>query len=200
MIGKPPPLLIVLSGPSGAGKDAVVDCMMRRGYPFHFVVTTTTRPPGTGETDGVDYHFVSKERFQEMLSRDEFLEHASVYGHWYGVPKEEVRKALARGEDALLRIDVQGAATIKKLFPEAVSIFLMPGSQEELRPRLQKRLRGIPKSLELRLARALEEMRSVTSFDYVVVNRDDKLEEAADEVRAIITAEKCKVVPRKIEL
>jgi guanylate kinase len=197
---KPPSLLIVLSGPSGVGKDTVVACMRRRGHPFHFVVTATTRPPGAGETNGMDYHFVSKERFQEMLSRGEFLEHACVYGHWYGVPREEVRQALARGQDALLRIDVQGAATIKKFLPEAIFIFLVPGSQEELRPRLRKRLRGVPRSLELRLARALEEMKCVTSFDYMVVNRDGKLEEAVEKVMAIIAAEKCRVIPRKIEL
>src|ERR1700712_498998 len=136
--GKPAqPLLVVLSGPSGVGKDSILMRMRDFGFPFHFVVTATSRAMRPSERDGYDYHFVGKERFEEMIAREELLEWAEVYGHYKGIPKSEVRQALASGRDVLLRIDVQGAATIRKLVPEAIFIFVAPGGLEELRYRLQ---------------------------------------------------------------
>ena len=196
----PNPLLIVLSGPSGVGKDVTLKRMKELGYPLHFVVTVTTRPKRPGEIDGVDYHFISMEAFQRMLEGGELLEHANVFGHYYGVPKQEVRKALARGEDVLLRIDVQGAATIKKIVPHAVFIFLAPPSMEELIQRLEKRKTESAEKLERRIRIARDEIKALPNYDYVVVNRDGRLDETVKQIAAIVTAEKCRVRPRKIEL
>lgn len=194
------PLVVVLSGPSGVGKDSALACLRERGHPFHFAVTATTRPPRSGEVEGVNYHFVSRERFQEMVENGELLEHACVYGHRYGVPKEEVRWGLAQGLDVILRLDVQGAATVKKLLPEAVLIFMAPASEEELGQRLRKRLTEGPACLQERLAKFREEMKRLAEFDYLVVNHEGKLGEAVDQIAAIITAEKCRTRPRRIEL
>ncbi len=194
------PLLVVISGPSGVGKDAAVKRMEEMGYPFHFVVTTTSRPRRPNEVEGVDYHFVSEQEFVERLRQDEFLEHAIVYGQHKGIPKQQVREALASGKDVIMRIDVQGAATIRQLVPEAVFIFLTAPSEEELIRRLKKRKTETPQGLKRRIATAREEMKRLEEFDYVVVNRDCHLDEAVETIAAIITAEKCKVKQRKIEL
>lgn len=196
----PNPLLIVLSGPSGVGKDVTLKRMKEIGYPFHFVVTVTTRPKRSGEIDGVDYHFISIEEFQRLLEGGELLEHANVYGHYYGVPKQEVREALARGEDVLLRIDVQGAATIKKIVPDAVFIFLAPPSMGELIQRLKKRKTESADRLERRIRIAREEIKALLNYDYAVINRDRRLDETVKQIAAIITAEKCKVHRRRIKL
>jgi len=197
---EPQPLLVVLSGPSGAGKDAVLKRMKELGYPFHFVVTVTTRPKRPGEVDGVDYYFISEEEFAQMLARGELLEHAVVYGQHKGIPKRQVREALASGKDVILRIDVQGAATIRKLVPEAVLIFLTAPSEKELLRRLKRRKTETPEELERRIATVREEMKRLPEFDYVVVNRDGALDEAVKTIAAIITAEKCRVKQRKIEI
>ena len=197
---EPNPLLVVISGPSGAGKDATLNRMEALGYPFHFVVTATTRPRRPTEVDGVDYHFVSEQEFAEMLEKDELLEHAIVYGQHKGIPKKQVREALASGKDVIMRIDVQGAATIRRLVPEAVFIFVTAPSEEELSRRLKKRKTETPESLKRRIATAWEEMKRLDEFDYVVVNRDSHLDETVETIAAIITAEKCKVKQRKIEL
>ena len=197
---EPQPLLVVLSGPSGAGKDAVLKRMKELGYPFHFVVTVTTRPKRPGEVDGVDYYFISEEEFAQMLARGELLEHAVVYGQHKGIPKRQVREALASGKDVILRIDVQGAATIRKLVPEAVLIFLTASSEKELLRRLKRRKTETPEELERRIATVREEMKRLPEFDYVVVNRDGALDEAVKTIAAIITAEKCRVKQRKIEI
>jgi len=197
---EPQPLLVVLSGPSGAGKDAVLKRMKELGYPFHFVVTVTTRPKRPGEVDGVDYYFISEEEFADMLARGELLEHAVVYGQHKGIPKRQVREALASGKDVILRIDVQGAATIRKLVPEAVLIFLTASSEKELLRRLKRRKTETPEELERRIATVREEMKRLPEFDYVVVNRDGALDEAVKTIAAIITAEKCRVKQRKIEI
>jgi guanylate kinase len=194
------PLLVVISGPSGAGKDATVKRMEERGYPFHFVVTATTRPRRPDEVDGVDYHFVSQQEFAEMLEKDELLEHALVYGQHKGIPKQQVREALASGKDVIMRIDVQGAATIRHLVPEAIFIFLTASSEEELIRRLKKRKTETPEGLKRRIATAREEMKRLDEFNYVVVNRDNHLDETVKTIAAIITAEKCKVKQRQIEL
>jgi len=194
------PLLVVISGPSGAGKDATVKRMEQLGYPFHFVVTATTRPKRPGEVDGVDYHFVSEKEFAEMLERGELLEHAIVYDQYKGIPKKQVQEALESGKDVIMRLDVQGAATIRRLVPEAVLIFLTASSEEELIRRLKKRKTETPEGLKRRIATAREEMKRLDEFDYVVVNRDGHLDDTVKTIAAIITAEKCRVKQRKIEL
>ena len=193
-------LLFVLSGPSGVGKDSLLARMKARGLPLHFAVTAATRPPRPGEKDGQDYHFLSPERFTEMREKGELLEWAQVYGHWYGAPKAEIRSALSRGQDVMIKVDVQGAATIKKMVPRAVFIFLAAPSIEELTQRLRQRRTETPSDLELRLKTAREELKQLSLFDYIVYNRPDELDRAVADVRAIITAEKCRVAPREISL
>ena len=190
-------LLIVLSGPSGAGKDAVLTRMKELGYPLlEYITTVTTRPRRASERDDVDYRFISVERFQEMISRKELLEWANVYGNWYGVPKEAVKQALDKGRDVIVKVDVQGAATIKKILPEAVFIFLIPPSREELTIRLKQRHTESAFNLALRLKTAEEEIKKLPLFDYVVLNKQDKIDLAVSDIKAIITAEKCRVIPR----
>jgi guanylate kinase len=194
------PLLIVLSGPSGAGKDAILSRMKRSGYPAQFITTVTTRPRRAREKNNVDYNFVSVESFQKMLKNKELLEYANVYGNWYGVPKKPLQQALNKGKDTIVKIDTQGAATIKKLLPQAVFIFLMPPSIEELGSRLKRRKTEPPPHLALRLKTAEEEIKKLPMFDYVVVNRQDEVGRVVREIEAIITAEKHRVKPRKISL
>lgn len=182
------------------GKDTLVARMKERGHPCHYTVTATTRPQRAEERDGVDYHFVSEGKFQEMVEGGELLEWARVYGNLYGVPKEQVRQALARGQDVLVKVDIQGAATIKGLLPQAVFIFLAPPSLEELERRLKGRETESAAELELRRDKAREEMESLPLFDYVVVHHYDQTESAIAQIEAIITAEKCRVQPRVITL
>lgn len=195
-----PPLLVVISGPSGVGKDTVLMRMRELGFPFHFVVTATSRQRRPTERDGYDYHFVSEARFREMIDQSELLEWAEVYGHFKGIPKQEVRQAHASGRDVILRVDVQGAATIRQLAPEALSIFLAPANLEELRNRLRWRRTESPDEMERRLAVAMQEMEQIGHFDYVVINHEDKLDEAAGQIRSIIQAEKLRVRPRRVKL
>jgi guanylate kinase len=197
---EPNPLLVVLSGPSGAGKDAILNRMRKSGYPAHFITTVTTRPKRAREKDGVDYHFISGERFQKMLERNQFLEHAQVYGNRYGVPKAPVKEALEGGKDAILKIDCQGVTTIKKLAPQAVFIFVVPPSMEELTARLKGRRTESDFDCDLRLKTAVEEMNQLPLFDYVVVNRQDKIDLAVLAIEAIIIAEKHRVTTREIHL
>jgi guanylate kinase len=194
-----PPLLVVLSGPSGVGKDAALAGLKEMDRPWHFVVTTTTRSPRPGERDGVDYNFLDMETFLRMKDRDQFLECAEVYGRWYGVPRSSVRQALKNGRDVILKIDVQGAATIRRLAPEALSIMLLPASHAELRRRLKERMSESASDLELRLRTAQEELAEVGKFDYRVVNRDGGLDQAVADIDAIIAAEKCRVIPRVVQ-
>ncbi len=199
--GKPPqPLLVVISGPSGVGKDSVLMRMRELGFPFHFVVTANSRPQRPGEIDGIDYHFVTTERFREMIENDELLEWAEVYGQYKGIPKSEIRQAMASGRDVILRINVDGAATIKRLAPEAVFIFLAPASLEELRHRLLLRRTESPAEVERRLAMVADELAQLPHFDYVVINHADRLDEAVGQIRAIINAEKLRVFPRRVTL
>lgn len=194
------PLLVIVSGPSGVGKDAALKRMRELNFPFHFLVTCTTRPKRAEEVDGQDYHFVTPEQFAAMRARDEFLEHAFVYGYDYGNSKQEVREALARGLDVIMRIDVQGAATIKRRVSQAVFIFLMPPSLKSLEARLRKRRTEPEEYLKIRLHAAQLEMKEVEHFDYVIVNEDDALDETAELMRSIIQAERCRVKPRRIQL
>lgn len=194
------PLLIVLSGPSGAGKDALLTRMKESGYPLEYITTVTTRAQRADERDNVDYHFVSTRKFQEMIKNNELLEWANVYGNWYGVPRQPVKEALDRGQDIIVKVDTQGAATIKKILPEAVFIFLIPPSMEELAMRLKQRHTESPFDSTLRIKTAEEEMKQLPLFDYIVVNKRDEIDQAVSEIKAIITAEKCRVSPRKIAL
>lgn len=194
------PLLIVLSGPSGVGKDTTLGAMKARIPNIHFVVTATTRPIRPGEVDGADYHFVSKGRFADMIEREELLEYAIVYGDYKGIPKQQVREALDSGRDVVLRIDVQGAATIRKLIPEAITIFLTAPTEEELVKRLQERKTDPPGQLKLRIAMARQEMKRIDEFQYVVINRDNRLRETVEQVYSIIKAEKCRYSWRPIAL
>ncbi len=196
----PTPLVVVISGPSGAGKDAVIKRMKQMGVPFHFVVTATTRPPRPGEVHGRDYFFVSLEEFAEMIEKGELLEYAVVYGDYKGIPKQQVRDALASGKDVILRVDVQGAATIRRIMPEAVFIFLTAESEEELVRRLVERKSEPPEKLKIRIATARQEMKRIDEFDYAVVNRDGALDETVRQILCIITAEKCRVKRRMIQL
>jgi guanylate kinase len=189
------PLLIVLSSPSGAGKDAVLSRMKESGSPLKYITTVTTRPPRVEERDNVDYHFVSDQRFQEMISHRELLEWANVYGKWYGVPKQPIEQALDKEQDIIVKVDVQGAATIKKILPQAILIFLMPPSMEELITRLEQRHTESPLDFDLRIKTAEEEIKQLPLFDYVIVNRRDEIDLVVAEIKAIITAEKCRVTP-----
>jgi len=194
------PLLIVLSGASGAGKDSVLRRMKDRGLPFHFVITATTRKPRPGEVDGQDYFFVSHERFAAMIENGELLEHAIVYSDYKGIPKQQVRQALDSGQDVVMRIDVQGAETIRALCPEALLIFLVPGSEEEMIRRLQKRQTEAAADLELRIETARQELKRMHVFDYYVVNADERLDAAVDMIEAIIAAEHQRIHPRRVTL
>ena len=194
------PLLIIISGPSGVGKDATLARMKKSVFPCHYVVTATTRPKRPGEQDRVDYHFLTEEQFQQWVKTEQFLEWAEVYGNYYGVPKKEIKEALDRGQDAIVKVDVQGAATIKQILPDAIFIFLMPPSTEELANRLKQRQSQPVAELNLRLNKAQEEIRSLSPFDYVVVSYKNELDITVSEINAIITAEKCRVKPRVARL
>ena len=194
------PLLIVLSGPSGVGKDAVLSRMRESKYPLEYIVTVTTRPRRAKERDNRDYRFISAEKFHAMIEHDELLEWANVYGNLYGVPKEPIRQALDSGKDTIVKVDVQGAATIKKILPQAVFIFLMPPSMEELMLRLNQRHTELPFDLALRAKTAEEEIKQLPLFDYRVFSGRDKIDRAVSDIAAILTAEKRRVTPREITL
>jgi guanylate kinase len=185
-----PPLLVLMSAPSGAGKDAVRELLRAWGLRAHFAVTATTRPRRPDEVDGFDYHFLDEDAFAAVLSEDGFIEHATVYGRSYGVPREEIEKPLANGEDVIARVDVQGAASLRRLFPDALLIFIAPPTIEEAQRRLQARQTDSDEATRLRVATAPSEMEAARSFDYVVVNETGKLEAAARRVVQIIAAEK----------
>ncbi|MEP0806282.1 MAG: guanylate kinase [Chloroflexota bacterium] len=196
----PQPLLIVISGPSGVGKDTVMQRMKERGMPFHFVVTATTRPRRANEVHGKDYFFVTKEEFARMIDQDELIEHAIVYGDYKGIPKQQVREALESGKDVVMRLDVQGAETVRKLAADALLIFITTENEEELVHRLETRKTETADSLAIRIATARKELKRVEAFDYVIVNRDYQLDETVDVIRAIITAEHHRVNHRKVSL
>jgi guanylate kinase len=194
------PLLIVISGPSGVGKDATLAKMKKVGLSFHYVVTATTRTKRPGEKDGVDYHFISEDEFRKRIGKNQFLEWAKVYGNYYGVPKREIKEALKKGQDTIVKVDVQGAATIKRILPDAVFIFLMPPSNEELANRLKQRHGLLSADLDLRLSKAQEEIESLPLFDYAVVTHKDNLDLTVSQINAIVTAEKCRLKPRVVKL
>ena len=195
-----PPILFVLSGPSGVGKDAVLARLKETGLPLHYTVTATTRPPRPGEVPGVSYHFCSAEEFARLRADNRLLESAEVHGHYYGTPREQVRDALRAGQDVMLKIDVQGAAQIKANVPQAVFIFLAPPSLEHLIGRLHNRGTEAHDEFRRRVRDACREMKRWPDYDYVVVNQEQRLEAAVERVKAIILAEKCRTKPRQIAL
>jgi guanylate kinase len=195
-----PALLVVLTGPSGVGKDVTLQRMRELAVPFHYVVTVTTRDIRPGEEEGVHYFFRTPEEYGRMLEAGELLENANVYGNYYGVPRSQVVGPLRRGLDVIMKPDVQGAAKIKELEPDAVFIFLAPPSMEELAIRLFHRKTEDPQELATRLKVARQEMQAVSNFDYVVVNRHKKLDETVEAVKGIIKAEKARVHPRRIRM
>ena len=195
-----PGLLLVLSGPSGVGKDAVLTRLRDLGRPYHMVVTATTRPIRPLEQDGLHYIFLSEPEFRRMVDEGELLEWALVYGNYYGVPKAQVRGALERGQDVIVKADVQGAATIRAIAPQAVLVFLAPPSMEALERQLRDRKTEGAAALERRLGTAREEMERLPEFDYMVVNRDGALDETVARVEAILTAERCRYPSRVVEM
>ena len=196
----PPGLLFVLSGPSGVGKDAVISRLKEKRKPWHFTVTVTTRPMRPGEVDGVSYYFVSQREFEDMKQRGELLEWAVVHKYCYGTPISQVREALSAGRDAFLKMDVQGAAQVKRRVPDAVFIFLGPENMDHLIAHLTQRGTESPEQLSTRVKDAYEEMKRLPEYDYLVINREQQLEEAVGSIECIVAAEKSRLRPRKIEL
>jgi guanylate kinase len=197
---KPQPLLILISGPSGVGKDSVVKALLRRQLPLHFVVTTTNRAPRPDEKEGVDYYFVNKQQFEELVARDEMLEYAVVYGHYKGIRKTQIREALSSGKDVIVRLDVQGVKRVKTLCQEAVTIFIVPDNSEEWLLRLKNRNTETLEDFRLRMETACNELQQLTEYEYVVVNARDRLEETVNVIEAIIKTEHHRVHPRRITL
>ena len=196
----PEPLLVVISGPSGVGKDSVVKALKERNYPMHFVVTATSRPPRPGEVNGVDYFFMSKQEFEQMIADDELIEHSLVYNDYKGIPKQQIREALASGKDTILRVDVQGAIKVRKLCPEAVMIFILPHNADEWYRRLANRNTETPENLERRLSAARDEMNQLDVFDYLVINAENCLDQAVESIIQILSAEHHRHPHRKISI
>lgn len=193
----PKPLLIVLSGTSGVGKDAVLKGLRRRNLPLHFVVTATSRPPRPDEVDGKDYFFFSKEEFEQRIKNGEFIEYALVYDQYKGAPRWQIDEALMSGQDVVIKVDVQGAATYRKLYPQAVLIFLLPKTKEEWCGRLKARNTETPEDYKLRVETAKQELLQIEMFDYIVINADELLDKAVDDIVEIINVEHHRVKHRK---
>jgi guanylate kinase len=199
-LAPPPNLLLVVSGSSGAGKDAVIDRMKELHFPVAHVVTATTRQQRPTEVNGVHYHFLSVARFHEMVGRGEMLEWANVYDNLYGVPRFAVLDALKTGKDVVVKVDVQGAATIRRTVPNAVLLFIRPPSVAELEQRLRSRSSESDAEIAVRLGKAAGEYNQLPLFDYVLTNFAGRLDEVVDQVRAIIAAEKLRVHPRSVDI
>lgn len=191
-------LLVVISGHSAAGKDTVIQRMKERDLQIHFVITATTRPVRDDEQHGVDYFFVSHDEFARMIENDELIEYAIVYKDYKGVPREQVDSALASGKDVIMRVDVQGAASIRELYPEAILIFVTAQNEGELIRRLVDRKSESPEGLKLRIAMARKELKRIDDFDYLVINQDSHLDETVDNIISIIDAEHHRVGGRKV--
>jgi len=194
------PLMIVISGPSGVGKDSVLRALKQSPLPIYHVITANTRCPRPDEKEGVDYFFVSHEEFERMIANNELIEYSHVYGDYKGVPKSQIRKALDSGKDVVLRLDVQGAEKIKKMYPEAILIFLTPSNQEEWYQRLGGRTHSQEKDMDQRIATVIKELESAKEFDYIVVNAQGKLNAAITNIEAIITAEHHRTYQHRIEI
>jgi guanylate kinase len=186
--------LVVVSGPSGAGKSTVIGHLLKRRDDISFSVSATTRAPRPGETEGVSYFFLSRAEFDALVAQGELLEHAEYAGNCYGTPKAPVAEKLRQGRTVILDIEVQGAAQVKEAMPEAVLVFLTPPGIEELERRLRGRGTDTEEKIRLRLETARREYKLAPRYDYIVIN--DIAEEAAAELDAIITAEKCRSADR----
>jgi len=187
---------MVLSGPSGVGKTSITRALVEQGWSGCVVVTATTRRPRDGEIDGVHYHFCTHQQFQQMIEAGQLLEHSEVHGNQYGIPAAPVREHLAANHDVILSIDPQGAHTIRQHTSGAVFIFLAPESIEDLKTRLDSRGQDSPEQRALRLINAEREMAQLPSYDYVIINRRERLQEAIEQLKAIMLAEHCRVTPR----
>jgi guanylate kinase len=193
--------VFVISGPSGVGKDTIKNCLRDSKFRIGFCVTATTRPARPGEVHGRDYYFLTEDEFRAKLDGGQFIEHAIVHGkHWYGIPLEGLRAGMRSGDDVLVTPDVKGAATLRALIPNAISIFLAPASLDELKLRIADPSSGRLEDLETRMRTAAAEMRRMGEFDYIVVNQDGKLKDSVEAVKAIITAERLRVKPRRVVL
>ncbi len=196
----PPNLLLVVSGSSGVGKDTVIDRMKQRHCPFAYVVTATTRQRRPAEVDGIHYHFFTEERFNEMVAGGRMLEWAKVYGNYYGVPRFAVAEALGTGRDVVVKVDVQGAATIRREVPGALLLYLRPPSVQELERRLRLRQSESAEEIALRLSKAAQEYRQLPLFDYVLTSHAGRIDDVVAQIMAIVTAEKARVNPRRVIL
>ena len=187
------PKVFVLSGLSGSGKDSVLKELKKQDLQLHFVITATTREPRLGEVNGVDYFFVSIPEFEEIIKANKLIEYAVVYEQYKGIPKAQITEAVASGRDVFVRVDVQGAARVKSLFPEAILIFLIPANEDEWKSRLINREGDTEDQLKVRRETAQQELDRLDEFDYIVVNPQDRLHLAVENVIAIIKAERHRI-------
>jgi guanylate kinase len=201
-IGAPGALLVIISGPSGVGKDTIIDAMRAGpdGHDYRYVVTCTTRAARPGETDGLSYHFIDRRRFLALRDAGELLEYAEVHGNWYGTPRRQVREALVAGQHAILKIDVQGAQAIKEAVPDALLIFVVPPSLETLFQRLRTRATETADELEVRQRNAAIELARQDDYDYVVVNETGQVDRTARRIHDIIDLERERNTQRRIAI
>ena len=194
--------MVIISGPSGVGKDTIIDALKRRepAHPRRYVITVTTRDRRENETDGVHYHFYSVDDYQRLVASEGLLEASLVHDHWYGTPRDQVQSAIRSGRDAILKIDVQGADKVRARIPEALLIFVVPPSIEELERRLRERRTETREQAELRLRNARIEMARTGEFDHVVVNETDKVDATAEAIDGIIAAEHRRYADRRIRV
>ncbi len=197
---EPRPVVLILSGPSGVGKDSALDALEELGVNYHRVVTATTRGPRPSEAEGVDYHFVSLTRFAEMMENDELLEYALVYGDYKGVPKREIVEPLRAGQDVIMRVDVQGAETMSRKLPGSILVFLTTATEDEMVTRLRDRKTDSNEQIAIRVAYARKELAVLPKFKYAVVNRHDRLQDTARELWAIITAERSRTDYQRVDI
>ena len=200
VLGAPGSMLVIISGPSGVGKDTIIAAMRERPRTpdYHWAITCTTRAPRVGEVDGVSYHFLTRERFHELVEDGEFLEANEVHGNWYGTPRDEVRTALGAGHDVILKIDVQGAQVVKEKVPDALLVFVVPPSLEALFQRLRARATESADQLEIRQRNAAIELARQEDYDYVVVNETGQIDGTAERIDEIIDGERRKHPERRV--
>lgn len=199
IVEDPEPLILIISGLSGSGKDTVINRLKEIStIDFHFIVTCNTRKKREGEIDGKDYHFISREQFLNMIENGEMLEHSVVYDDLKGVPRFEIEKALEKGKDMILRLDYQGMRKIKAVYPQAISIFIIPPDAEEWVARLRARNTDSEESLQLRIHTAVEELKYIDHFDYIVIN--DEVDHAAMDLLTILRAEHMRSSNRSVRV